>query len=338
MKRFVIVLTFFFVLLSPSFVLSEERLAECDECGYCQSQHPQVISEGWIKNWKKCRDCLYPDVTKGEPSANHTLKVVEPTGNLSPEEKKELARPVQPIPGKYYTQLGCIDTTLSTFKDPGAAGGLLNFLLTKLIFPVTGVLGFLALLYGAFLLITAQGNSMQIQIGKSYIIGAIVGLIFVFSSILLVSLIGGDILKIPWLSRGTKIEILTGGIRNGTDRDLIADPEMIIWVNDKEIGRFVVPGVDYVPALSEYKTYSLNYPKFDPQKDILSIEYPNDYCQRIYNCGGSGPSANRDILVESIVVDGKKCLIFDNPGDVVDRSPSAWLFWNAKATCTEWSL
>src|SRR3989344_1040753 len=331
MKRFLIVfIVSFLFIFSPSLVFSVDRLAECDECGFCQGRPKPG-------DWEKCAACLYPQVDRlADP--NGTLKVLEPTGSLSAEEKNEFARPIKPIPGRYYTQLGCIDTSLSTFQDPAAAGGLLNFLLTRLIFPVAGVLGFLALLYGAFLLITAQGNSMQIQIGKSYIIGAIVGLIFVFSSILLVSLVGGDILKIPWLSRGTKIEILTGGIRNGTDRDLIADPEMIIWVNDKEIGRFVVPGVDYVPALSEYKTYSLNYPKFDPQKDILSIEYPNDYCQRIYNCGGSGPSANRDILVESIVVDGKKCLIFDNPGDVVDRSPSAWLFWNAKATCTEWSL
>ena len=328
MKRFLITSLVLFVLFfSPTFVSAQERFAECDECGYCQGKDKPG-------NWDKCADCLY----KGIPN---TLLVVTPTADpekpLTDEEKKEFARPIKPAPGRYYTQLGCIITDLSTFQDPAAAGGLLNFLLTRLIFPVAGVLGFLALLYGAFLLITAQGNSMQIQIGKSYIIGAIVGLIFVFSSILLVSLVGGDILKIPWLSRGTKIEILTGGIRNGTDRDLIADPEMIIWVNDKEIGRFVVPGVDYVPALSEYKTYSLNYPKFDPQKDILSIEYPNDYCQRIYNCGGSGPSANRDILIESVVVDGKKCLIFDNPGDIVDRSPSAWLFWNAKATCKKWS-
>ena len=195
MKRFLITSLVLFVLFfSPSVVFSLERLAECDECGYCRGQS---VSVDWIKNWDKCRDCLYGE-SDAPPNANQTLLVVEPTGTLSAEEKNEFARPIKPIPGRYYTQLGCIDTSLSTFQDPAAAGGLLNFLLTRLIFPVAGVLGFLALLYGAFLLITAQGNSMQIQIGKSYIIGAIVGLIFVFSSILLVSLIGGDILKIPW--------------------------------------------------------------------------------------------------------------------------------------------
>ena len=200
MKRFLITsLVFFILIFSPAFVLSEERLAECDECGYCQEKEKPG-------NWAKCAACLYPQVNQ-QTDPNGTLKVLEPTGTLSAEEKNEFARPIKPIPGRYYTQLGCIDTKLSTFQDPAAAGGLLNFLLTRLIFPVAGVLGFLALLYGAFLLITAQGNSMQIQIGKSYVIGAIVGLIFVFSSILLVSLIGGDILKIPWLSKGTKIEI-----------------------------------------------------------------------------------------------------------------------------------
>src|SRR3989344_4633582 len=198
MKRFLITSLVLFVLFfSPTLVSAQERLAECDECGYCRGQS---VTDDWKSNWDKCRDCLYGE-SDAPPNANQTLLVVEPTGGLTAEEKKEFARPIKTVPGKYYTQLGCIDTKLSTFQDPAAAGGLLNFLLTRLIFPVAGVLGFLALLYGAFLLITAQGNSMQIQIGKSYIIGAIVGLIFVFSSILLVSLVGGDILKIPWINK-----------------------------------------------------------------------------------------------------------------------------------------
>jgi len=194
MKRFLITSLVLFVLFfSPTFVSAQERFAECDECGYCQGKDKPG-------NWKKCVACLYPQVNV-ETDPNGTLRVLEPTGTLTDVEKKEFARPIKPAPGRYYTQLGCIITDLSTFQDPAAAGGLLNFLLTRLIFPVAGVLGFLALLYGAFLLITAQGNSMQIQIGKSYIIGAIVGLIFVFSSILLVSLVGGDILKIPWINK-----------------------------------------------------------------------------------------------------------------------------------------
>src|SRR3989338_4460394 len=235
MKRFLITsLVFFILFFSPAIVLSEERLAECDACGYCRGQS---VSDDWIKNWEKCRDCLY-DVPKAIPTLSHTLLVVTPTADpskpLTPEEKDEFARPIKPIPGRYYTQLGCIDTSLSTFQDPAAAGGLLNFLLTRLIFPVAGVLGFLALLYGAFLLITAQGNSMQIQIGKSYVIGAIVGLIFVFSSILLVSLIGGDILKIPWLSRGTETKIQVRG-EAATEGGKLVYPEFAVQVDGKNV-------------------------------------------------------------------------------------------------------
>ncbi len=202
MKLFFITSFVFFVLFfSPALVFSQERLAECDQCGYCR----ESVKPG---NWEKCAACLYPQVTPAT-DPNGTLKVVPLAGNENPD----YARAVTPAPGRYYTQLGCINTNLNTFQDPGAAGGLLNFLLTRLIFPVAGVLGFLAILYGAFLLITAQGSPNQIQVGKNYVMGAIIGLIFVFSSILLVSLIGGDILRIPWLT-GNRINADLAKLRN----------------------------------------------------------------------------------------------------------------------------
>src|SRR3989338_3152669 len=300
MKRFLITSLVLFVLFfSTTFVSAQERFAECDECGYCQGKDKPG-------NWDKCADCLY----KGIPN---TLLVVTPTADpekpLTDEEKKEFARPIKPAPGRYYTQLGCIITDLSTFQDPAAAGGLLNFLLTRLIFPVAGVLGFLALLYGAFLLITAQGNSMQIQIGKSYIIGAIVGLIFVFSSILLVSLVGQDILRIPWFSEGTTIKITAAGIRNGPRATQIALPIMTLKINGQEVKRW--DAISFIsPQPTDYKEYVYKIAgKIDLQNSSVSVGYPNDYCSGYGTCQArSGmPNANRDIYVNKLEINGQEC-------------------------------
>ena len=333
MKRFLITSLVLFVLFfSPTFVSAQERFAECDECGYCQGKEQPG-------NWDKCADCLY----KGIPN---TLLVVTPTADpekpLTDEEKKEFARPIKPAPGRYYTQLGCIITDLSTFQDPAAAGGLLNFLLTRLIFPVAGVLGFLALLYGAFLLITAQGNSMQIQIGKSYIIGAIVGLIFVFSSILLVSLVGQDILRIPWFSEGTTIKITAAGIRNGPQATEIALPIMTLKINGQEVKRW--DAISFIsPQPTDYKEYVYKIAgKIDLQNSSVSVGYPNDYCSGYGTCQArSGmPNANRDIYVNKLEINGQECGKYAyfrfNAGDTLNEGKNLRMYWSGDATCREW--
>ncbi len=153
------------------------RFADCNKCGYCANQTKQPA------DLDKCMACLYPDY------------VTNPNGTLSVDPLTN--QPVQPRIGAYYSQLGCVDVGIAGFRDASAAGGVTNTILTRLLFPITGVLSFLALVYGAFLVITAQGNVEQIQRGKKWIYGAIIGVAFTFMSILLIRIIGGDILKIP---------------------------------------------------------------------------------------------------------------------------------------------
>ncbi|MBP7966871.1 hypothetical protein KAZ66_01230 [Candidatus Woesebacteria bacterium] len=155
------------------------RLASCNKCGYCKSNTKQP------GDLQQCMKCLYPDYVD---KIDDTL-AVDPIKN----------QPVQPLTGRYYSQIGCIDVGIAGFRDPTAAGGVLNIILSRLLFPITGVLSILSLIYGSFLLITAQDNPEQIDRGKKWIYGAIVGVVFTFGAILLIRIIGGDILKIPGL-------------------------------------------------------------------------------------------------------------------------------------------
>lgn len=339
MKKLFLLLSFFsliFVYVPHSFAQSpcEDtsnpiRCGECDACGYCRGREAP-------DNWDSCSRCLYEEFRTAVPNAvaedDNTLMVIGTVG--------EKARPITPALGKYYTQLGCLDTSMNSFTDPEAAGGLLNFILNRLIFPVSGVLAFLSLIYGAFLLATAQSNPEQIARGRGYIIGAIVGILFVIGVIFIIGFIAGDILKIPFFSTGIKVNINAAGVRNGNERDMIQDPQLAVLVNNEEIGRLTIPGVNGSPSASDYKTYTLSaleLDSFDTQKDIIALYYTNDYCQRIYTCGGSGYHANRDIFMKSLTVDGKKCLKFANTADRLDRSPSAYFWWNGTATCIQWS-
>ena len=155
------------------------RFAGCNACGYCTGMKPPG-------NLKECMKCLYPDF------------VDNPDGSLAVDPIKN--QPVQPKTGKQFTQLGCIDVGAAGFTDPGAAGGVLNIILNRLLFPITGVLSILALIYGSFLVMTAQDEAEQIARGKKWIYGAIIGVVFSFGAILLIRIIGGDILKIPGLN------------------------------------------------------------------------------------------------------------------------------------------
>ncbi len=192
MKKLLILLFFVVGVLFVINIPTVRAQAECDDCGYC-------IGRDAPGNWDECRKCIY-DKTTGPATNNQTLEI-------KPNSDTKILEQITKTPGKYYTQLGCIDTGVTSFSDPSAPGGVLNFLLTKLIFPIVGALSFLSLIYGAFLLMTAQGSPEQIGKGRSYIIGAIVGLIFTLSAILIVNIIAGDILKIPGFSRSPQAEI-----------------------------------------------------------------------------------------------------------------------------------
>lgn len=212
MKKILIlfsIFSIFFILPTPITALSPcdnpsdpPRYTECDACGYCQNRPAP-------DNWQNCARCLYPSLAPGvKAEENQTLIVCG--------EINEKARAITPALGKYYTQLGCI-ANINSFTDPAAVGGVLNFALNRLVFPIVGVLAFLSLIYGAFLLTTAQSNPEQIARGKSYIIGAIVGLLFVLGVVFIIGFIAGDILKIPLFAQ-SKVSSDLSRIKDAIDQ------------------------------------------------------------------------------------------------------------------------
>ncbi len=193
MKRFVLMALLIFAFIVPKIAFAQTplstRYTACDLCGYCPDKN---YLPG---NWKSCARCLYPDIVGENPNAstNDTIRVNEET-NEPPTAKS----------GHYYTMIGCLSTDLADFTAPGAAGAVTQTLLT-LIFRIAGGIAFLYLMYGAFLIITSQGDAEKLNYGKRVITGAIVGLIFSLSALLIVSLIASQILRIPGFSPGTPL-------------------------------------------------------------------------------------------------------------------------------------
>lgn len=205
-----LLLTFIFTFMTPSPVQAQafvncatERCADCDVCGYCRiprspakpGQPTPVQVPG---NWLQCQQCLYPKLPNISSSVmnakwNLTLRIdnnpSSPTYNLQ----------VTPIPGRYYTQLGCISTDLGDFSNRETQGSVVNFVL-RAIFNVSGGIAFLYLIYGAYVIMTGRGDPMRLNQGRSIIFGAVFGLIFVVLSTLILNLVVGDILKIPGFS------------------------------------------------------------------------------------------------------------------------------------------
>ena len=174
---------------------AQDRFAECDLCGYCKTartaqpgEPTPVLVPG---NWNECRQCLYPGTT-GPATSNQTLRI---DGN--PNSSTYNAQ-VTPRPGRYFTQLGCISTSMNIndFSERGAAGNVVTLLL-GVIFRIVGGIAFLYLIYGAYVIITAKGIPERLNQGKSIVFGAIVGLIFTFLITMILNLIGNGILRIP---------------------------------------------------------------------------------------------------------------------------------------------
>lgn len=199
MKRLLVSLFLLLVFASSPIVISAQdttaRYAECDVCGYCQGKQTPG-------NWESCRTCLYPGTVGSPATQNKTLRINDTPGNNFNQQ-------VTPYPGRYYTQIGCLSTDLGDFRNPAAAGGITNQILNKLIFPAVGGLAFFYLIYGAFLIATAQGEPDKLNQGKQVATGAVIGLIFVLSTIFIVNFIANGIIKIPNFSS------------NSTDRGLI---------------------------------------------------------------------------------------------------------------------
>lgn len=267
----VLFLFLFFIIPTPSYAA---RYAECDACGYCNGKEAP-------ESWESCRACLYPSVS-GVPSDNNTLEIItDPNDPRLDPAKKALNKPIPPAKGKYYTQLGCVDTSLSSFSDPGAVGGVLNFILTKLIFPATGVLAFGTLIYGSFILITAQGAQMQIARGRRYVIGSIVGLIFTFSVALIINIIGNDVLRIPGFGQGTKITFVGYGTST-TEGSVETFPNILVQFDGQDVN--TIKGV--TGSASNPQEYTVILPKkinVNNQAEINKVTFlfNNDKC---FNC------------------------------------------------------
>ncbi len=176
------------------------RCGDCDVCGYCRIPRTAETGEPTPVqvpgNWQQCRQCLYPDFTGVGPAAdldareNRTLEVNNDTS--SPFYNIQ----VTPRPGRYFTQVGCVVTDLGDFTDSANQGNAVNFILRG-IFNISGGIAFLYLIYGAFLIMTARGDPVRLNQGRSVLFGAIFGLIFVIVSTLILNLVGGQILRIP---------------------------------------------------------------------------------------------------------------------------------------------
>jgi len=191
MKRLLIVFIFF---LAAAFFVNQSlaqtttpanlgpRYAACDQCGYCPPNPPPG-------SWSTCQKCLYPDINP-DPTAQESLKI-DPETNLV----------IAPATGRQFTFLGCLTTGAGSFSQVGGAGSVVQILL-KTVFSIVGGVAFLYLLYGAFVLATSQNDPEKLNYGKRLVYGAIVGLIFSLTSVLIINFIASQVLKIPGFGSG----------------------------------------------------------------------------------------------------------------------------------------
>lgn len=104
-----------------------------------------------------------------------------------------------PKPGRYYSFLGCFSTDLSSFQEEGAAVSVAQTL-ANIIFSLVGIISFLYILYGAFILAISQDNPEKINYGKFLLKRAIIGLSISLLAFLIINIIAGKILGLPWFT------------------------------------------------------------------------------------------------------------------------------------------
>jgi len=177
MRKIIVFLTvIFFVFFITKNLSAQPRYAVCDLCGYCP---PQPAPQ----SWDSCRNCLYPGISS-DPTTKESI-LIDPVSNSAPTT----------VPGKQYTYLGCIGEGTS-FAEEGVGAGVIQPIL-NILFSAVGGIAFLFLLYGIAVVTTSQADPGKLNYGKRIIYGAIIGLIFSLSSVLIVKTIFSNILKIP---------------------------------------------------------------------------------------------------------------------------------------------
>lgn len=179
MSRYIIsvLVLFFIVFLQNTSVIAQDRFATCDLCGYCAPNNPP-------QNWNKCQQCIY-EFANPNPGTMDTLRI-DPATNSPPT----------PIPGRWYTMIGCISTDIGGFSSQGASTNIVQRLL-NIVFSLSGGIALLSLIYGVFQIMTSSQSTEKLQSGKQIVTGSIVGLIFVLCSVLLVQFLASGVLKIP---------------------------------------------------------------------------------------------------------------------------------------------
>ena len=267
MKKFLLFLAALIVMTFSATDVSAQRIAECDACGYCNGRTAP-------ENWADCAQCLYPAqyAITTNPTANETLKINED------KAASNYNKPPQPAAGKYFTQIGCLGTDIGSFTDASAGGGVLNFLLNNLIFPAVGVIAFGVIIYGAFLLVTAQGDRFKIAQGKRMITSAIIGLIFTFGVVLIVNIIGSDILRIPGFSRATTVTFVGYG-RPTYEAGKVIYPNLSVRLDDKEIA--VIESIQ--GSSSDQQTHTVSLPETldltnPAELQRIKLVFTNDLC------------------------------------------------------------
>ena len=190
MKRYfiltLVLVSFIYAFLVVGNINAQVRWAECDMCGYCWRFIPTPPQTNPPGNWEPCRKCLYEDTIGFSATENKTLEIDATTNN-----------PPTPYPGHMYTMIGCLSTNLTDFTQQGAAGNIVNYILNRLIFPLSGGIALLYLIYGAFLIMTSQADAERLNQGKRVVTGSIIGLVFVLFTVFLVNIVAYVILKIP---------------------------------------------------------------------------------------------------------------------------------------------
>lgn len=318
MKKIFVLLLFLFLLISTREV-SAQRTAECDACGYCKGR---PVPE----NWSSCAECIYPTpfAINKNPTANETLKI-----NSDPNASN-FNKPPIPEAGRYFTQLGCVDTGFDSFRDASAAGGVLNFILNNLMFPIVGTLAFAVIIYAAFLLATAQGDQFKIAQGKRMITSAIVGLLFTFGVVLIVNIIGSDILRIPGFTRSDQIYITARGQYSALADGTRTYPTMEIYLNGELLESYVT---------KDKGTYTAVLPKGTLLTADIRVRFPNDHCPR---CQGNpnGETGDRNLIIEKWQIGDSVCKQFnyfhENTGATVAHTSTVGMYYRGYSYCTSY--